>query len=61
MDMIGRSMPVGPRRWVLLGRASVVAGGQAPAFERMLRSLRAPRGEFWRVHGTVVALAARAA
>jgi hypothetical protein len=59
--VIARSMPVGPRRWVLLGQASVVGAARAPAFERLLRSLRAPRGEFWRVHGTVVAQAARAA
>jgi hypothetical protein len=59
--VIGRSMPVGPRRWVLLGHPSVLTREQAPAFERLLRSLRAPRGEFWRVHGTVLAQAARAA
>ena len=59
--VIGRSMPVGPRRWVLLGRSSVVSGLPAVRFEQLLHSLRAPRGEFWRVHGTVVAQAARAA
>jgi hypothetical protein len=59
--LAGRSMPVGPRRWVLLGRAGVVAPEAAAAFERLLRSLRAPRGEFWRVHGGVLAQAARAA
>lgn len=59
--VVARSMPVGPGRWVLLGRARVVAPRDTPAFERLLRSLRAPRGEFWRVHGGVLSQAARAA
>jgi hypothetical protein len=59
--IVGHSLPVGPRRWILLGKPALVAGPQAGEFEALLRSLRAPRGEFWRVHGTVVAHAARAA
>ncbi len=59
--VVARSLPVGPGRWVLLGRIAIVAPGRASRFEQLLRSLRAPRGEFWRVHGGVVAQAARAA
>jgi len=59
--VVGRAIPVARGRWVLLGRASLVAGDEVAAgFERLLVSLRAPRGEFWRVHGGVIARAARA-
>lgn len=57
--VVGRSLPVGPGRWVLLGRPAVVGVERAAGFERLVRSLRAPRGEFWRVHGGVIARAAR--
>lgn len=57
--LVGRSLPVGPGRWVLVGRPVVVAGERTGAFERLLGSLRAPRGEFWRVHGGVIGRAAR--
>jgi hypothetical protein len=56
--VVARSIPLGPGRWVLLGRPRIVALHDAPRFERLLRSLRAPRGEFWRVHGGVLAQAA---
>ena len=60
--VVSRALPVGPGQWLLLGRASIVAGAAAVGeFERLLESLRAPRGEFWRVHGRVLARAARAA
>ncbi len=59
--VVASSLPVGPGRWVLLGRPAVVAPSEAGRFERLLRSLRAPPGEFWRVHGGVLAHAARAA
>ncbi len=58
--LVARSLPVGPERYLLLGRAAVVAVERASGFERLVRSLRAPRGEFWRVHGAVIARAARA-
>jgi len=58
--VVARSLPVGPGRWVLLGRPAVVEPVRVDAFQRLLRSLRAPRGEFWRVHGGVLARAARA-
>jgi hypothetical protein len=57
--VVARSLPVGPGCWVLLGRPAVVGVERAAAFERLVRSLRAPRGEFWRVHGGVIARAAR--
>ncbi|HET9719328.1 MAG TPA: hypothetical protein VFP55_04550 [Solirubrobacteraceae bacterium] len=57
--VVARSLPVGPERCVLLGRPFVVPPARAPMFDRLLRSLRAPRGEFWRVHGAVIARAAR--
>jgi hypothetical protein len=57
--VVGRSLPIGPGRWVLLGRPAVVVPERAPGFERLLGSLLAPRGEFWRVHGAVIARAAR--
>jgi hypothetical protein len=57
--VVARALPVGPGRWVLLGRPAVVGVERAAAFERLIRSLRAPRGEFWRVQGGVIARAAR--
>jgi hypothetical protein len=55
---VGRSIPLGPERWLLLGNALSVGAGEAPAFERFIRALHAPVGEFWRVHGGVLARAA---
>jgi hypothetical protein len=55
---VGRSIPLGPERWLLLGNVSSVGAGEAPAFERFIRALHAPVGEFWRVHGGVLARAA---
>lgn len=55
--LVARSLPVGPGRWLLLGRPALVA--DPAGFERLVASLRAPRGEFWRVHGGVLARAAR--
>jgi hypothetical protein len=49
--IVARSVPVGPERWALLGGAPIVDRDSAPAFERLLASLDAPRGDFWRVHG----------
>jgi len=56
--LVARVLPVGPGRWVVVGRATVVADA-AGRLERSVRSLRAPRGEFWRVHGAVIARLAR--
>lgn len=58
--MVARSVPLGPERWLALGRPPVVAPGAEPEFEQLLESLDAPRGEFWRVHGGVLARAAQA-
>jgi hypothetical protein len=58
--VIARSVPFGPRRYLLIGRAAVVERGLAPRFSALIASLRAPRGEFWHVHGAVLARAARA-
>jgi hypothetical protein len=58
--LVARSVPGGERRWVLLGRASILEGALAARFENMLASLEAPRGEFWLVHGGVLARTARA-
>ncbi len=55
---VGRSIPLGPERWLLLGNASSVGAREAPAFERLIGALHAPVGEFWRVHGGVLARAA---
>ena len=55
---VGRSIPLGPQRWLLLGHVSSIGERDAPAFERMIGSLHAPAGEFWRVHGGVLARAA---
>jgi hypothetical protein len=56
--VVARSVPLGPQRWVLLGRVPVVERGAAAEFEALLASMGAPRGEFWRVHGAVLARAA---
>jgi hypothetical protein len=56
--VVARSVPLGPQRCVLLGRAPVVDRSAAAEFEALLASLSAPRGEFWRVHGAVLARAA---
>jgi hypothetical protein len=56
--VVGRSIPLGPKRWLLLGPVSCVAARHAPGFERLIGSLHAPVGEFWRVHGGVLARAA---
>jgi hypothetical protein len=58
--VVGRSVPFGPRRYLLIGRATVVAHRHTTDFAALLGSLRAPRGEFWGVHGAVIARAARA-
>jgi hypothetical protein len=55
---VGRSVPLGPARWLLLGTASVLVGASAREFERLVASLGAPPGEFWSVHGGVLARAA---
>jgi hypothetical protein len=55
---VARSVPLGPARWLLLGPVSVVGAAAAAAFERLIASLDAPPGEFWRVHGGVLARAA---
>ncbi len=57
--VVGRSVPFGPRRYLLIGRAAVVERALAPRFSTLITSLRAPRGEFWHVHGAVLARAAR--
>jgi hypothetical protein len=56
--LVARALPVGPGRWVVLGRATVVSES-APRLEVIVNSLRAPRGEFWRVHGALIARIAR--
>jgi hypothetical protein len=56
--LVGRSVPLGPQRWALAGRGRIVDGVAAPAFDALLASLEAPAGEFWRVHGGVLARAA---
>ncbi len=58
--VVARSVPLGPERWALLGRAPVVEASVAAEFQALLASLHAPRGEFWRVHGGVLARAATA-
>jgi hypothetical protein len=58
--VVARSVPVGAERWALLGSVPVVAPEVAGEFEQLLRTLDAPRGEIWRVHGGVLARAARA-
>ena len=56
--VVGRSVPLGPARWLLLGSISLIQPDLAAEFERLVASLDAPPGEFWRVHGGVVARAA---
>lgn len=56
--IVARSVPVGPERWALLGGAPVIDAQGAAAFERLLASLDAPRGELWRVHGGMIVRAA---
>jgi hypothetical protein len=58
-SLVARSVPVGPGRWVLLGRPRVVDRDATTEFDALLASLDAPRGEVWRVHGGVLARAAR--
>ena len=57
--LVGRTLPFGPRRYVLIGRPAHVPTGSTARFGALLASLRAPRGEFWRVHGAVLLAAAR--
>jgi hypothetical protein len=56
--VVGRSVPLGPERWGLIGTARVVEPTVSAEFGALLSSLDAPRGEEWRVHGGVVAAAA---
>jgi hypothetical protein len=56
--VVGRSVPLGPERWAMVGRARVVDPVVAAEFDALLASLNAPRGEEWRVHGGLVAAAA---
>ena len=58
--VVARSVPIGPRRWAVLGRAPVVDRAAVADFDALLAVLDAPRGEFWRVHGGVLARAALA-
>ncbi len=58
--VVARSVPLGPERWLLLGRPPVVAVSAEREFGALLDSLDAPRGEFWRVHGGFLARAAQA-
>jgi hypothetical protein len=55
--LVARSVPLGPARWALLGRAPVVDRDAVGAFDASLAVLDSPRGEFWRVHGGVLARA----
>jgi hypothetical protein len=56
--VVARSVPIGPGRWALLGRAPVVDGDACADFDALFAVLDSPRGEFWRVHGGVLARAA---
>jgi hypothetical protein len=56
--LVARSVPLGPQRWTLLGRAAVVERDAAADFEALLAVLDAPLGELWRVHGGVLGRAA---
>ncbi|MDQ6779356.1 MAG: hypothetical protein M3071_24720, partial [Actinomycetota bacterium] len=56
--LVARSVPVAPGRWGLLGRTPVVDLEAVGAFDELLAVLDSPRGEFWRVHGGVLARAA---
>jgi hypothetical protein len=56
--VVARSVPIGPGRWALLGRAPVVDGDASADFDALFAVLDSPRGEFWHVHGGVLARAA---
>ena len=56
--VVGRSVPLGPQQWTLIGRPAVVDRAVAADFEALLAVLDAPLGELWRVHGGVLARAA---
>jgi hypothetical protein len=56
--IVARSVPLGPQRWALVGRPVVVEPSVVTDFETLLAALDAPLGEFWRVHGGVLARAA---
>jgi len=56
--LVARSVPVGPGRWALLGSAPIVDREAIADLDALLAMLDAPRGEFWRVHGGVLAHAA---
>jgi hypothetical protein len=56
--VVARSVPLGPQRWALLGSVPVIPGEIAADFDALLASLEAPPGQFWRVHGGVLARAA---
>jgi hypothetical protein len=56
--IVARSVPLGPERWTLLGAAPIVDPDVQAEFNELIASLDAPRGEFWRVHGGVLAHAA---
>jgi hypothetical protein len=56
--LVARSVPIGPGRWGLLGRAPIVDRAAVADFDALLALLDSPRGEFWRVHGGVLARAA---
>ena len=57
--VFARSVPFGPKRYLLVGRAMVVPRARSAEFAALIASLKAPRGEFWGVHGSVLARAAR--
>lgn len=57
--LVGRSVPFGPRRYVVIGRPALVPASSTARFGALVSSLRAPRGEFWRVHGAILLAAAR--
>ncbi len=56
--LVARSVPIGPGRWAILGRAPVVDRAAIAEVDAVLAVLDAPRAEFWRVHGGVLARAA---
>jgi hypothetical protein len=58
--VVGHAVPFGPNRYLLVGRVTVVGRARAARFAAQIASLKAPRGEFWRVHGAVLAREARA-
>ncbi len=58
--LVGPAVPVGPGRWVFLGRPVVVgAGAPVSALSSFVGSLKAPRGSLWTVHGALIARTAR--